>query len=58
MPVRWIGEQHMKEDLGWIPTAADWLACDHAGAVYARAIVAQTRPAPGDASCGARVTLH
>lgn len=25
IPVRWIGEQHVKEDLGWIPTAADWL---------------------------------
>ena len=25
IPVRWIGEQHIKEDLGWIPTAADWL---------------------------------
>jgi hypothetical protein len=27
IPVRWIGEQHVKEDLGWIPTAADWLMC-------------------------------
>lgn len=25
IPVRWVGEQHVKEDLGWIPTAADWL---------------------------------
>jgi hypothetical protein len=25
IPVRWIGEQHVKEDLGHIPTAADWL---------------------------------
>jgi hypothetical protein len=25
VPVRWVGEQHVKEDLGWIPTAADWL---------------------------------
>ncbi|SRR6266404_7390960 len=26
IPVRYIGEQHVKEDLGRIPTAADWLA--------------------------------
>jgi hypothetical protein len=25
IPVRWIGEQHVTEDLGFIPTAADWL---------------------------------
>lgn len=25
IPVRWVAEQHVKEDLGWIPTAADWL---------------------------------
>jgi hypothetical protein len=24
VPVRFIGEQHVKEDLGWIPTLADW----------------------------------
>ena len=27
VPVRYIGEQHVKEDLGLIPTVADWLAC-------------------------------
>lgn len=27
IPVRWIGEQHVKEDLGRIPTAAEWLQC-------------------------------
>jgi hypothetical protein len=25
IPVRWIGEQHVLEDLGIIPSAADWL---------------------------------
>lgn len=25
IPVRWIGEQHVQEDLGFIPTAAQWL---------------------------------
>src|SRR5712671_3002459 len=24
VPVRWIGEQHVKEDLGWIPSLQDW----------------------------------
>lgn len=25
IPVRWIGEQHVQEDCGCIPTVADWL---------------------------------
>ena len=27
VPVRYLGEQHVKEDLGRIPTASDWLRC-------------------------------
>ena len=27
VPVRFIGEQHVKEDLGKIPTVSDWLSC-------------------------------
>ena len=27
VPVRFIGEQHVKEDLGKIPTMADWFEC-------------------------------
>ena len=27
IPVRYVGEQHVKDDLGCIPTAADWLRC-------------------------------
>lgn len=27
VPVRIIGEQHVKEDMGFIPTMADWLRC-------------------------------
>ncbi len=27
IPVRFIGEQHVKEDLGFIPAASDWLKC-------------------------------
>ena len=26
VPVRLIGEQHVKDDLGWIPTVQDWLS--------------------------------
>lgn len=25
VPIRWVAEQHVTEDLGRIPTAADWL---------------------------------
>lgn len=25
IPLRWIGEQHVLEDLGWIPSVKDWL---------------------------------
>ena len=25
IPVRFVGEQHVKDDLGWIPTVKDWL---------------------------------
>ena len=25
IPVRWIGEQHVREDLGLIPSFADWV---------------------------------
>jgi hypothetical protein len=27
VPVRHIGEQHVQEDLGRVPTLADWLSC-------------------------------
>lgn len=29
IPVRWIGEQHVQEDLGKIPTVADWMRNIH-----------------------------
>ena len=25
VPVRLVGEQHVKDDLGWVPTVNDWL---------------------------------
>ena len=27
LPVRLIGEQHVREDLGFIPSFADWVRC-------------------------------
>lgn len=27
IPVRWIGEQHVTEDIGWIPSMQDWFSC-------------------------------
>jgi hypothetical protein len=27
VPTRWVGEQHVKEDLGFIPSLQDWLGC-------------------------------
>jgi hypothetical protein len=27
IPTRWVGEQHVVEDLGFIPSFADWVKC-------------------------------
>jgi hypothetical protein len=27
VPTRWVGEQHVIEDLGYIPSFADWVRC-------------------------------
>lgn len=27
IPTKWVGEQHVLEDFGYIPTAADWMRC-------------------------------
>jgi len=27
IPTRWVGEQHVKEDLGRIPSIQDWFSC-------------------------------
>jgi hypothetical protein len=27
IPMRWVGEQHIVEDLGFIPSFADWVKC-------------------------------
>lgn len=41
VPVRFIGEQHVKDDLGWIPTVKDWL-----GQIEMQPWMAQTRFQP------------
>ena len=27
IPVKWVGEQHVLEDIGFIPSLSDWLIC-------------------------------
>ena len=27
LPTRWVGEQHVTEDLGFIPSFVDWMRC-------------------------------
>lgn len=29
IPTRWVGEQHVREDLGFIPSFADWVKAIH-----------------------------
>jgi hypothetical protein len=46
VPVRFIGEQHVKDDLGWVPTVMDWL-----GNIKVQGWMQRTafRPSRGDA---------
>jgi len=49
VPVRLIAEQHVKEDLGWLPTPQDWLKCMSLKAVpwaggHVKRLVAQGIP--------------
>jgi hypothetical protein len=37
IPTRWVGEQHVREDLGFIPGFADWVRCIRAEAWMGRA---------------------
>lgn len=41
VPVRTIGEQHVRDDLGWIPTVKDWL-----GQIQLQPWMGQTRFKP------------
>jgi hypothetical protein len=38
VPVRLIGEQHVREDLGRIPSFADWVRCIHPEPWMGRAV--------------------
>lgn len=50
IPTRWIGEQHVIEDLGFIPTAADWLREIQAKEwmMRGRHLDVETEPLPDD----------
>lgn len=45
VPVRFIGEQHVQEDLGWIPTVKDWLQHLRVAAWMARGAKLDLSPA-------------
>jgi hypothetical protein len=52
IPTRWVGEQHVKDDLGFIPSFADWMRAirplpwmGHAGRLDDRPDRAPTQPA-------------
>jgi hypothetical protein len=44
IPTRWAGEQHVQQDLGFIPSFADWMR-DPSAAVDGRAGRLEDRPA-------------
>jgi uncharacterized protein DUF6915 len=53
IPTRWVGEQHVKEDLGFIPSFADWVKAirplpwmGRAGRIRRNAVPQDPAPAP------------
>jgi hypothetical protein len=54
LPVRWIAEQHVKEDLGRIPSASDWLRCIRPEPWMGRAEKLELEQQTGDRPLGAR----
>ena len=48
VPVRLIGEQHVLEDLGRIPSFADWVRCIRPEPWMGRASTLEELPGPGD----------
>jgi hypothetical protein len=46
IPVRWIGEQHVREDLGRIPSFADWVRAIRPEAWMGRATTLGLEDAP------------
>ena len=53
IPVRWIGEQHVREDCRHIPTLADWLARIDPAPWMVNGVIEDPAPAPhhGDPAC-------
>ena len=47
VPVRFLGEQHVQEDLRWIPTAQDWLRCIKPEPWMLRGRITASSPNPG-----------
>ncbi len=46
IPTRWVGEQHVQEDLGFIPSFADWMRAIRPLPWMGRAGRVEDRPAP------------
>jgi hypothetical protein len=51
VPVRWIGEQHIREDLGFIPSFADWVRAIRPEPWMGRALKLEALE-PQPVSCG------
>ncbi len=49
IPTRWVGEQHVQQDLGFIPSFADWMRAIRPLPWMGRAGRLDDRPAPGPA---------
>ena len=52
VPVRWIGEQHVREDCRRIPTLADWLGRIEPAPWMANGVIEPTEPEPHDGDPG------
>jgi hypothetical protein len=50
LPVRWIGEQHVREDLGFIPSFADWVKAIRPEPWMGRAQRLEDKPEAGEAA--------
>jgi hypothetical protein len=51
IPVRWIGEQHIKEDLQQIPGVNDWLRCLCPEPWMGRSLKLDLEPVPSWTGC-------
>jgi hypothetical protein len=48
IPTRWVGEQHVREDLGFIPSFADWMRAIRPMPWMGRGGRLEDRPSPED----------